>query len=150
MASYKRILVGLDLSEDTDQVVKKAGEFGKAFGADISLAHVIEPLTFAYGGDIPMDLSEVQEQLQSQAKEQLRKCATKLKIPAERQHVVLGQPATELHRLSEELDIDLVVIGSHGRHGLALLLGSTANGVLHGASCDVLAVRVHSSDGESE
>ena len=39
---------------------------------------------------------------------------------------------------------DLIVVGSHGRHGLALLLGSTANGVLHGATCDVLAVRVGS------
>ena len=35
-----------------------------------------------------------------------------------------------------------IVVGSHGRHGLALLLGSTASGVLHGAKCDVLAVRI--------
>lgn len=143
MASYKRILVGLDLSEESSQVLERAGEFGKAFAADLSLAHVIEPLTFAYGGDIPMDLSEVQEQLQNQAREQLRKAAKKLNVPAERQHVVLGQPATEIHRLADELEADLIIIGSHGRHGLALLLGSTANGVLHGASCDVLAVRVH-------
>jgi len=143
MAGYKRILVGLDLSEESSQVLDKAGEIGRAFAADLSLAHVIEPLTFAYGGDIPMDLSEVQEQLQTQATEQLRKAAGKLNVPAERQHVVLGQPATEIHRLAEELEADLIVIGSHGRHGLALLLGSTANGVLHGASCDVLAVRVH-------
>ena len=37
---------------------------------------------------------------------------------------------------------DLIVVGSHGRHGLALLLGSTANDVLHGAPCDVLAVHL--------
>jgi len=37
---------------------------------------------------------------------------------------------------------DLIVVGSHGRHGLSLLLGSTANAVLHGAPCDVLAVRI--------
>ena len=37
---------------------------------------------------------------------------------------------------------DVIVVGSHGRHGIALLLGSTANGVLHGATTDVLAVRV--------
>jgi universal stress protein A len=42
--------------------------------------------------------------------------------------------------------MDLVVVGSHGRHGLSLLLGSTANGVLHGAGCDVLAVRVGKQD----
>ena len=44
--------------------------------------------------------------------------------------------------MAEELGTDLIVVGSHGRHGLALLMGSTANGVLHGANCDVLAVRV--------
>lgn len=142
MSSYKRILVGLDLSEEASQVLQRAADIGKACGAELSLTHIIEPLTFAYGGDIPMDLSEVQEQLQSQAKEQIAKAAAKIDVPAERQHVVLGQPAAEIHRLADELEADLIVIGSHGRHGLALLLGSTANGVLHGARCDVLAVRV--------
>ncbi|MEX2962129.1 universal stress protein [Microbulbifer sp. TYP-18] len=150
MASYQRILVGLDLSEESAQVLQKASEIGKASGAEISLVHVIEPLTFAYGGDIPMDLSEVQEQLQTQAREQLHKAAQSLGVPAERQRVVLGQPATEIHRLADEFASDLIVIGSHGRHGLALLLGSTANGVLHGAGCDVLAVRVHSAEADKK
>ncbi|MFV8782454.1 universal stress protein [Microbulbifer sp. SA54] len=144
MAGYKNILVGLDLSEDSAQVLDRAAQIAADSGAQVSLAHIIEPLTFAYGGDIPMDLSEVQEQLQNQAKDQLRKAGAALNIPESRQHVMLGQPATEIHRLAEDSGCDLIVIGSHGRHGLALLLGSTANGVLHGAGCDVLAVRVHS------
>jgi universal stress protein A len=45
-------------------------------------------------------------------------------------------------RIAKERGVDLIVVGSHGRHGLQLLLGSTANGVLHLAECDVLAVRV--------
>ena len=146
MSGYKNILVGLDLSVESSQVLARATEIAACSGAQMSLAHIIEPLTFAYGGDIPMDLSEVQEQLQNQAKDQLRKASQDLNIPEDRQHVVLGQPATEIHRLAEESGCDLIVIGSHGRHGLALLLGSTANGVLHGAGCDVLAVRVHSPD----
>ncbi|WP_105104000.1 universal stress protein [Microbulbifer pacificus] len=146
MSGYNNILVGLDLSEESSQVLDRAAQIAAQSSARLSLAHIIEPLTFAYGGDIPMDLSEVQEQLQNQAKEQLRRAAASLNIPADRQHVVLGQPATEIHRLAEESGCDLIVIGSHGRHGLALLLGSTANGVLHGAGCDVLAVRVYSSD----
>ena len=48
----------------------------------------------------------------------------------------------EIHSKAEEIGADLIVVGSHGRYGLALLMGSTANGVLHGATCDVLAVRV--------
>jgi universal stress protein A len=53
-----------------------------------------------------------------------------------------GQPRQEIHGLAKEQHCDLIVVGSHGRHGLALLLGSTANDILHGASCDVLAVRL--------
>ncbi len=63
-------------------------------------------------------------------------------VAPENQHLIFGRPESEIHRIAEEQGADLIVVGSHGRHGLALLLGSTANGVLHGASCDVLAVRV--------
>ena len=44
--------------------------------------------------------------------------------------------------IAEEHAVDLIVIGSHGRHGLQRILGSTASGVLHTATCDVLAVRI--------
>ncbi|WP_163009288.1 universal stress protein, partial [Pseudomonas viridiflava] len=60
--------------------------------------------------------------------------------------LVYGQPRQEIHQLASKRDCDLIVIGSHGRHGLALLLGSTANDVLHGAPCDVLAVRLKKSE----
>ena len=54
----------------------------------------------------------------------------------------MGSPKTEIVRVANEHKVDLIIVGSHGRHGLALLLGSTANGVLHHATCDVLAVRL--------
>ena len=56
--------------------------------------------------------------------------------------MVYGRPEREVHRIAEESDVDLIVVGSHGRHGLALILGSTSTSILHGAKCDVLAVRV--------
>lgn len=144
MSEYKNVLVALDLSEESNQVLERARSL--ASNATLILVHVIEPLAYAYGGDIPMDLSEVQEQLQQQATQQLRKLAAAAGIPQERTYVVVGQPTSEIHRLAEENDVDLTVVGSHGRQGLALLLGSTANGVLHGSKCDVLAVRVSSAD----
>ncbi|MFB3104756.1 MAG: universal stress protein, partial [Pseudomonadales bacterium] len=66
----------------------------------------------------------------------------KLGVPEDRQYLIFGRPESEIHRIAESKEADIIVVGSHGRHGLALLLGSTANGVLHGAKCDVLAVRV--------
>lgn len=140
MAEYRKVLVAVDLSPESETVLEKA----RALAGDtvLSLVHVIEPLAYAYGGDIPMDLTEVQLQLQQQAKTQLEKLGQKSAIPKDRQHILIGQPTAEIHRLAEEDQCDLIVLGSHGRKGLALLLGSTANGVLHGARCDVLAVRV--------
>jgi len=56
--------------------------------------------------------------------------------------LVWGTPKQEIAQLAETEQVDLIVVGSHGRHGLALLLGSTANSVLHYARCDVMAVRL--------
>ena len=142
MSGYNHILVGVDLSEESQQVLGSAAALATASGAKLSMTHIVEPLTFAYGGDIPVDLSEIQEQLHKQATDQLQGLAEPLGVASADQHVLVGQPVSEIHDLAESLGADLVVVGSHGRKGLALLLGSTANGVLHGAKCDVLAVRV--------
>lgn len=142
MSIYTRILLALDLSEESDQLATKTAQMAQAFGAELNLIHVVEPLSFAYGGDVPMDLTTIQEQLDDHARSKLDQYAEKLDYPVKQKIIVTGHTETEIHRAAEELGSDLVIVGSHGRHGLALLLGSTANGVLHGANCDVLAIRV--------
>lgn len=141
MSAYQTILLAIDLTDEARQVSDKArnlcGDSGK-----LHVIHVIEPLSFAYGGDIPMDFSSIQEDIQKQASSQLAELSIELGIASDNQHITIGRPETEIHNCANEIGADVVVIGSHGRHGLALLLGSTANGVLHGAGCDVLAVRV--------
>jgi universal stress protein A len=142
MTAYKHLLVAVDLTEESAHVLEQASLIAKAFDARVSLVHVLEPLSFAYGGDIPMDLTQLQEQLAEEATKQLSKLANAHQIAASQQFVLLGHTQTEVHRIAEENQVDLIVSGSHGRHGLALLLGSTSNAILHGARCDVLAVRV--------
>ena len=142
MSDYKHILVGVDLTEESKLVAARAVALANAFEARLSCAHVIEPLSLAYGGDIPMDLTTIQEQIQETAKVHLQEFASQLGIAEENQHLIFGRPETEIDAIAAEVGADLIVVGSHGRHGLALILGSTANGVLHGAPCDVLAVRV--------
>ena len=142
MGEYKHILIGVDLTVESRDVSRRACALKAAFNAKLSCVHVIEPLSLAYGGDIPMDLSTIQEQIQDTAKNHLAEFASSLGIEDEDRHLIFGRPETEIHTLAKEIDADLIVVGSHGRHGLALLLGSTATGVLHGATCDVLAVRV--------
>lgn len=142
MSEYNTVLLAIDLSEEAEQVANKAQAVASSHGAKLHIIHVIEPLSFAYGGDIPMDFSSIQEEVQKQAEQQLEEFSKTHGISAENRHIVIGRPETEIHALAESINADLIVVGSHGRHGLALLLGSTANGVLHGAKCDVLAVRV--------
>ena len=142
MSSYNNIMLAVDLTEESNFVADKAVTLASSFGAQLHIVHVIEPLSLAYGGDVPMDLSSVQDQIQEQAKSHLSEFSTRLNIPAQQQHLIFGRPESEIQRAADENGCDLIVVGSHGRHGLALLLGSTANGVLHGATCDVLAVRV--------
>ncbi|MDA9352542.1 universal stress protein [Porticoccaceae bacterium] len=142
MSVYKHILIGLDLSPESQQVIDRVKFLFADSDTKISICHVLEPLAFTYGGDIPVDLSDVQAQLQQQATGRLEALAAQINVSQEDQHIILGHPAQEMHNMAKENHIDLIVVGSHGRHGLALIFGSTSNSVLHGATCDVLAVRI--------
>ncbi|MDC9719910.1 MAG: universal stress protein [Gammaproteobacteria bacterium] len=142
MSIYHNILVAIDLNEEADKVAQKAYKIGLQSGAKITLIHVTEPLSYAYGGDIPMDLSAIQKQLHDHAQQRMETFVKQQQLGDVDQLLVSGHIETEVHRVANELSTDLIVVGSHGRHGLALLLGSTSNGILHGATCDVLAVRV--------
>ena len=150
MSDYRKIMLAVDLTEESLKVAKRANQLVQAFNAELHIVHVIEPLSLAYGGDVPMDLSTVQEQIQDQAVAHLQEFSATLNVPESRQHLIFGRPDSEIQRTAEEAGADVIVVGSHGRHGLALLLGSTANGVLHGARCDVLAVRVGRDDSEAD
>lgn len=143
MSNYQTIILASDLSDESSAVARRAKAISENNNAQLHIVHVIEPMSFAYGGDIPMDFTDIQNEIEKQVKSQVEALGSELSVDKERQHVVLGRPEAEIHQLAEDLQADLIIVGSHGRHGLALLLGSTANGVLHGAKCDVLAVRVN-------
>lgn len=142
MSGYKRILLAVDLAPESGIVGERAIQLARLYNAELHVVHVVEPLSLVYGGDIPMDMSSVQDQIQEQAKSSLDDFCETAGVLEQHRYLIFGRPETEIHRIAMCADVDAIVVGSHGRHGLALLLGSTANGVLHGASCDVLAVRV--------
>lgn len=146
LESYDRLLLAVDLTEESTTVAARAQALARGFGAELHIVHVLEPISLAYGGDVPMDLSSVQEQIHDQARSHLRELGSRLKVAEDHTHLIFGRPENEIHRTAENIEADLIVVGSHGRAGLALLLGSTANGVLHGATIDVLAVHVGDAD----
>jgi universal stress protein A len=145
MESYKHILLAADFSEHGEDVADRAKDLAGRYQAKLSIVHVMDNLLIsdaAYGSTIPFDL-DLTAELMSAAKKRLANLAEKLNIPEDCRWIETGSPKLEIIRVAEENNVDLIVVGSHGRHGFALLLGSTANGVLHHAQCDVLAVRLH-------
>ena len=120
MTQYTRILLAVDLTEESVDVAERAKALAASNAAELHVVHVIEPLSLAYGGDIPMDISSVQDQIHEQAKRHLSEFTQRHGIDEARGHLIFGRPDSEIHRLSNELGVDLIVVGSHGRHGLAL------------------------------
>lgn len=149
MAEYSKILVAVDLSDESATVVQKAAQVAGE-GTEIHLVFVQEPMDSVYLGVVPygpvfVGLEEVEEKLKRELKDRMRELGKQFDVPESRQHLLDGNPAPEIRRFADDNDIDLVVLGTHGQKGVQLLLGSTANSVLHGVGCDVLAVRIHES-----
>lgn len=143
MNKYLRILLAVTLDEKIDRLVLSKGiELAKQFHSEIYLAHSVEEVSnygAAYGIGVGTDVEGI---LLENAKKAMLELGNKLGIPTSRQIVRVGSPKRVVLEEAEGLKIDLIVVGSHGYHGIRLLLGSTANAVLHGATCDVLAVRL--------
>ncbi len=144
MENYKHILLSVDFYEQGAAVADRAKDLADKYQAKLSIIHVVDsiPMTDAgYGADIPFNL-DLTAELMAGAKKRLAELGEKLGVAEDSRWLEMGSPKSEIVRVAQENKVDLIVIGSHGRHGLALLLGSTANGVLHHATCDVLAVRL--------
>jgi len=146
MAAYHKILVAVDLSDESDMVLKKA-QLIAGPDADMHLVYVQEPMDNVYVGIVPQSaafsgLGDLEAQLGEELKEKLTVLGSKFNIAVENQHILNGSPAHEIHHFSESHGTELIVIGTHGQKGFQLLLGSTANAVLHGSGCDVLSVRI--------
>ena len=143
MAVYSHILLAVDFTPVTDTVTRQAMELCQAFKARLSLVHVVEFTQMDLSNDLvlPQEL-EIDQELMKRSKQRLEDLAEKLGIDKSECFVSQGSTRREILRLAKELNTNLIVIGSHGREGIQRLLGSTANAVLHGAPCDVLAVRI--------
>ena len=140
MGAYNKILVPIDVFSSYEQIIERALKLASS-PQDIHLLYVAYPQTNLepYGLFLERDFSD---EVRSQALSKLREIAEVYNIPTSHANVEIGAPADEIHHLADKISADLIVIGTHGQSGLKLLLGSTANAVLHGVKVDVLAVKV--------
>jgi universal stress protein A len=143
MAVYTHILLAVDFTSATDTVALQAMKLCQAFNARLSLVHVVEFLQTGLPSDLvlPQGL-EIDQKLMELSRQRLQELSEKLGVDKSECFVRHGSTRREILHFAEEQNVDLIVIGSHGREGIQRLLGSTANAVLHGAPCDVIAVRI--------
>lgn len=153
--NLKKVLIALDATDEAEEVLEGAMGLDPRGGIDYQVITVIPPLM---GGVSGMDgasfaaswpLRDMEETIAQETTRNIRERVAAFGIEPARVSTRIGRPALEIRAQAEKIGADLIVIGSHGRHGLAgIMLGSTANGVLHDAPCDVLTVRI-GTDGEA-
>ena len=142
MSPYKNILIALDTSDEAKQVVLKARALAECFQANITLIHVVEPIVMENSYDMINTLPiDIENSLIKRAEEFFGKIKSEFSIDAE-SIVTTGLIKTVVFKQVSLNNFDLIVVGSHGRHGLALLLGSTATKLIHGSPCDIHVVRI--------
>jgi universal stress protein A len=143
MADYKKILVLLDLTESSEQIVAAARDMAARSNSALVLLHVVEFVPAEPMGETLMPTVQIEEDLEERAKVQLSELSARLGLSRATARVEGGNRKTEILRVAKEEAADLIVLGSRIRHGLGILVNFTEDTVLHSAQCDVLAIRLH-------
>jgi len=142
----RRILHPSDFTSFSRAALRKAIEMAKTNRAELLLAHVVSPIVPVPGDAYisPKMYDELAGSLRASAMKQLEKLAAQVKKARvkSREFILEGSPAEEIVRFARGHRVDLIVMGTYGRAGLAkLFVGSVADRVVASASCPVLTVR---------
>ncbi|GAB1266638.1 universal stress protein [Aurantivibrio infirmus] len=130
---YKTILCAIEASKEGRQVLGKAAELAKACNAKLVVIHVI-----AYTL-LPKDY---QKALTDEVSPKFNKIADSFSISKKNRVIKVGKPYDLVCREAKKRKADLIVLGTHSKKGIQSLVGSTANGVVNYAKCDVTLIRI--------
>jgi len=141
--TVQRILCPVDFSEPSGQALDYAVTLASTLGAELHLLHAYQLPVYALPDGALIPSAELAASVSSEAQEALDGLVND-RIPdgvVAHPHLTEGAPYLEVERLVKELDIDLVVMGTHGRTGFArLLMGSVAERVIRTCPVPVLSV----------
>ena len=143
LKEYKKILLVVDLSDDSRIIGERAKVIAACYASEITLLHVVEYVPVEPMGEALLPTVQIESELVDRAKVKLAELAQQLSLSASPRLVETGSIKAEIVRAAQRIGADLIVLGSRERHGLAILLNFTEDTVLHAAPCDVLAVRLH-------
>ncbi|HKT72481.1 MAG TPA: universal stress protein [Steroidobacteraceae bacterium] len=142
MPDYRRILLVVDLTDDSLVIGQRARALATALGAEIEMLHVVDFVPVEPMAETLMPNVQIEEDMVDRARKRLATLAASLGIPESACQVEAGNVKAEVVRLAREHHVDLIILGSRERHGVSILVNFTEDTVLHAAPCDVLAVRI--------
>ncbi len=145
MSDYNHILVAIDFSSSAERVLNKARDIANRNNTRLSLLHIVEylpPIDSVYEPVLSNNWVIDEAKMLEQANNSLTSFSEQQKLKDADLHSIMGTPKYEISQFVKEHQCDLIVMGSHGRHGINILLGSTTNAVLHEMPCDILAVKI--------
>ncbi len=142
MSNYRQLLVAIDLSDQSRAIAAKSVELARQWQAQVRLLHVIEFVPVEPMSDALVPVVQIDDRVVARAKEQMMALASALGVAADCCRVSTGNVKGEILRQARDAGADLIVLGCRERHGLSILINLTEDTVLHGAPCDVLAMRV--------
>ena len=142
MRDYRKILLCLDLTDDSEKIAERARALAAAFGAELTLLHVVEYVPVEPMGEALLPAVQIEGELVERARVRIAELAARVGLEHCERLVNTGNIKTEVVRIARERGADLIVIGSRERHGMSILFNFTEDTVLHAAPCDVLAVRL--------
>lgn len=145
MKPFDRIVVATDFGPSSRNGIDLAVDLATHYGAELVLAHVVEPFIPPYPVDPAAMIAAVDEtSVETAAKRELLSELMRVQgsLPAAASELLHGNPAAELIRFAEETNASVLVLGTHGRSGPSRwLMGSVAEKVVRGAHVPVLTVR---------
>ena len=144
MSSYTHILMAVDFNKSSEQMLAKALDIAELNDAKLSMLHVVEytpPIDYA-NDPMVINWGIADNEMLEQAKKSLQKFSKQHSLKNVDLSVEFGRPKHVISQFVKDHQCDLVIIGSHGRHGISLLLGSTANAVMHAMPCDILTLKI--------
>ncbi len=148
MAEIKRILFATDFSENSKWALTYALSFSQKYDARLIILHVIQPPSYPLGmyAEISFDAMDKFSRSMGEAAEKEMKNLRETELGEFKNYetlVITGTPFLEIIRTAREKEVDLIIVGTHGRTGLDhVLFGSTAEKVVRKAPCPVLSVRL--------
>jgi len=141
---YRHILLATDFSSYAERAAQRAGELCRQYGTRLDVLHIVQDVAFYTNISQPViaDLPLREEAVRERAVDSLRKFAERTGLGKDAVlEVQWGNPKWSIVSWAREKDVDLIVMGSHGHHGIGNLLGSVSSSVLHQAPSDVLVVK---------